>query len=192
MVATPALLYLGEKILHDFQPGTDPEKGEIPVALSHHVIIIGGGVVGQYVAHALTTFERPYIVIENDLRAVLEMRERNIRVLYGDASCPPILGAAGLKRASLVVITTTNDKILPPIVEEIKETRADIPVVVRVEEVDDIEMLSSLKVEEIVQPQLEVGLEMVRHSLLSLGIDVSRVSAILGQLRAERYEPMRH
>ncbi|NDF16072.1 hypothetical protein EB061_12265, partial [bacterium] len=68
----------------------------------------------------------------------------------------------------------------------------EVPIVVRVEEVEDIDTLSSLTVEEIVQPQLEVGLEMVRQSLLSLGIDEARVFTLLGQLRAERYEPMRH
>jgi CPA2 family monovalent cation:H+ antiporter-2 len=77
-------------------------------------------------------------------------------------------------------------------VGEIKRVRRDVPVVVRVEEVEDIDTLSSLTVEEIVQPQLEVGLEMVRQSLLSLGIDEARVFTLLGQLRAERYEPMRH
>jgi CPA2 family monovalent cation:H+ antiporter-2 len=94
-----------------------------------------------------------------------------------------------LKRASLVVITTTNDKILPAAIAEIKRIRADVPIVVRVEEIEDVGALSRLDVTEIVQPQLEVGLEMVRQSLLSLGVEESRIFTVLGQLRAERYEP---
>jgi voltage-gated potassium channel Kch len=77
-------------------------------------------------------------------------------------------------------------------VGEIKDARRDVPIVVRVEEVEDIDTLSSLTVNEIVQPQLEVGLEMVRQSLLSLGMDEARVFPLLGQLRAERYQPMIH
>jgi CPA2 family monovalent cation:H+ antiporter-2 len=87
-----------------------------------------------------------------------------------------------------VVITTTQDELLPQMVDEIKKTRADVPIVVRVEEVEDISTLSSLSVTEIVQPQLEVGLEMVRQSLLSLRIDEETVSSHLSQLRAERYK----
>jgi CPA2 family monovalent cation:H+ antiporter-2 len=115
-----------------------------------------------------------------------------VAVVFGDASRPTNLEAAGLKGAQLVVVTTTNDRILPSMVGEIRDVRRDVPVVVRVEEVEDIDTLSSLTFDEIVQPQLEVGLEMVRQSLLSLGMDEARVFPLLGQLRAERYQPMIH
>jgi hypothetical protein len=45
-----------------------------------------------------------------------------------------------------------------------------------------------LSVEEIVQPQFEVGLEMVRQALLALKINEARIFTLLGQLRADRYE----
>jgi K+/H+ antiporter YhaU regulatory subunit KhtT len=89
------------------------------------------------------------------------------------------------------VVTTTNDTILPTVIAEVKAVRSDVPIVVRVEEVEDVHALSTLKVEEVVQPQLEVGLEMVRQSLLALQIDESQIFAVLGQLRADRYEPGR-
>jgi CPA2 family monovalent cation:H+ antiporter-2 len=195
MVATPAFFWLGELISKGSQAEGPLEISHViehAVPLTGHVIIIGGGVVGQYVARVLKTFEIPHTVVENDYKTVTQMRDKNVGVVFGDASRPTILEAAGLKEARLVVVTTTNDHILPPIVGEIRRARHDVPIVVRVEEVEDIDTLSSLTVEEIVQPQLEVGLEMVRQSLLSLGIDEARVFTLLGQLRAERYEPMRH
>ncbi len=195
MVATPAFFWLGEFISKGSQAEGPVETSHViehAVPLAGHVIIVGGGVVGQYVARVLKTFEIPYTVVENDYKTVTQMRDNNMAVVFGDASRPTILEAAGLTQARLVVITTTNDQILPPIVGEIKRARRDVPIVVRVEEVEDIDTLSSLTVEEIVQPQLEVGLEMVRQSLLSLGIDEARVFTLLGQLRAERYEPMKH
>jgi CPA2 family monovalent cation:H+ antiporter-2 len=66
--------------------------------------------------------------------------------------------------------------------------RSDLPVVVRVEEVEDVHTLATLKVEEIVQPQFEVGLEMVRQSLLALKFDESSIFTLLDKLRAGRYE----
>jgi CPA2 family monovalent cation:H+ antiporter-2 len=194
MVATPAFFWLGEIISRGSQSDGPVETSHVidaPVPLRDHVIIIGGGVVGQYVARVLKTFEIPYTVIEADYKTVTRMRDNNVAVVFGDASRPTILAAAGLQHARLVVITTTNDKILPSIVGEIKSVRREVPIVVRVEEVEDIDSLSSLTVDEIVQPQLEVGLEMVRQSLLSLSIDESRVFTLLGHLRAERYEPMK-
>ena len=194
MVATPAFFWLGEILSRGAQsegPVETPHVIDAPVPLRDHVIIVGGGVVGQYVARVLKTFEIPHTVVETDYKTVTQMRDNNVAVVFGDASRLTILAAAGLQHARLAVITTTNDNILPSIVGEIKNVRRDIPIVVRVEEVEDIDTLSSLTVDEIVQPQLEVGLEMVRQSLLSLNIDESRVFTLLGQLRAERYEPMK-
>jgi CPA2 family monovalent cation:H+ antiporter-2 len=194
MVATPAFFWLGELISTTSQIEGSIDAShhiEHPIPLANHVIIIGGGIVGRYVARVLKTFEIPYTVVETDYKTVTQMRDANVAVVFGDASRPTILEAAGLKSARLVVITTTNDSILPPLVAEIKSVRGDVPIVVRVEEVEDIDTLSSLTVDEIVQPQLEVGLEMVRQSLISLGIEEARVFTLLGQLRAERYEPMK-
>lgn len=194
MVATPAFFWLGEILSRGSQTeGIIDSSATIqPLPpLSNHVIIIGGGVVGQYVARVLKAFEISYIVVENDYKIVTQMRDNSVAVVFGDASRPPILEAASLKAARLVVVTTTNRKMLAPIVAEVKTVRPDIPIVVRVEEVEDIDTLSSLTIDEIVQPQLEVGLEMVRQSLLSLEIDEGRVLTLLGQLRAERYEPLR-
>jgi CPA2 family monovalent cation:H+ antiporter-2 len=193
MVATPTLFWLGDRLWNAqsdtlFQSSMPVVSTESPLTLSEHVIIIGGGVVGQYVAQVLRSVRIQYIVVENDYKTVLSMRDSAIRVLFGDASHPVILEAAGLAQARLVVITTTQDELLPQMVDEIKKTRADVPIVVRVEEVEDISTLSSLSVTEIVQPQLEVGLEMVRQSLLSLRIDEETVSSHLSQLRAERYK----
>lgn len=158
---------------------------------SGHVVIIGAGVVGRYVARVLGTLERPYVVIESDYKIALTLRDSAASVVFGDATRRAILDAAGVATASLVVITSTNDQILPGIIAEVKRIRNDVPVVVRVEEVEDVQTLSSLSVEEIVQPQFEVGLEMVRQSLLALKMDESRIFTLLGQLRADRYETSR-
>jgi CPA2 family monovalent cation:H+ antiporter-2 len=109
--------------------------------------------------------------------------------MFGDASRGTILEAAGIQDANLVVVTTKNDRILPTIVQEIRSIRSDVPIVVRVEDVEETKNLSLLRVDEVVQPQLEVGLEMVRQSLLALRVDESQIIPLLGQLRAERYEP---
>jgi CPA2 family monovalent cation:H+ antiporter-2 len=153
------------------------------------VLIVGGGLVGQYVARVLATLERPYVVIEFDHKVVMAMRDRNERVIFGDATQRTILEAAGLAAASLVVVTTKQDSMLPALVEEVRSIRHDVPIVVRVEDVEETRDLSLLRVSEMVQPQLEVGLEMVRQSLLALRVDESQIIPLLGQLRAERYEP---
>jgi CPA2 family monovalent cation:H+ antiporter-2 len=156
-----------------------------------HVVVIGAGVVGRYIARVLSSLERPYVVIESDYKIALQLRDSAVPVVFGDATRRAILDAAGVATSSLVVITSTNDQILPVIVGEVRRIQPGLPVVVRVEEVEDVQTLSSLSVDEIVQPQFEVGLEMVRQSLLALKIDESQIFTLLGQLRADRYETTR-
>lgn len=190
MIATPGLYWMGLKFSEIFPERAISDTGEtIAKDLADHVIIIGGGMVGQYVARVLMALERPYVIIETDHKTVTQMRDQGMAVIFGDGSHRTILEAAHVSSARLVVLSTTNDKILPLIIAEIRESHLDLPIVVRVEEIDDLQALSALKVDQIVQPQLEVGLEIVRRSLLALGISESEILTVLGQLRSQRYQP---
>jgi CPA2 family monovalent cation:H+ antiporter-2 len=194
MVLTPALFSLSSAVCRFCRPIVPGGEGSLEAIcseLDRHVVIIGGGVVGRYVARVLKALGRPHLVVESDYKIATTMRDDGIAVVFGDGARRAILDAAGVARSSLLVITTTNDSILPDIIGEVKRIRSDLPIVVRVEEVEDVETLSSLRVEEIVQPQLEVGLEMVRQALLALSVDQLQISTLLGQLRADRYEPGR-
>jgi CPA2 family monovalent cation:H+ antiporter-2 len=193
MTLTPALFWLGNRLALAVRPkpSASPLASEHQRHFEKHVIIVGGGLVGQYVARVLATLERPYVVIESDHKVVMQMRDRNVNVLFGDASQRMILEAAGLADANLVVVTSKNDSLLPTLVGEIRSIRRDVPIVVRVEDVEETKDLSLLRVDEVVQPQLEVGLEMVRQSLLALRVDENQIIPLLGQLRSERYEPKR-
>jgi CPA2 family monovalent cation:H+ antiporter-2 len=194
MVMTPTLFvlsgWLKKRLL---ARGTEPVLPWDPPAIScsEHVVIVGAGVVGRYVSQVLSSLGRPFVVIESDYKIAQRLRNRDISVVFGDATKRSILDAARIHKSSLVVITSTNDQILPGIVSEVKRIRSDLPVVVRVEDVEDVQTLSSLSVQEIVQPQFEVGLEMVRQALLALKVEESQIFTLLGQLRADRYETSR-
>jgi CPA2 family monovalent cation:H+ antiporter-2 len=194
MVITPALFSLSAAVCRLCQPKDVEGEDSLSVIgsdLERHVVIIGGGVVGCYVSRVLKALARPHLVVESDYKIATQMRDQGMSVIFGDGTRRAILDAAGVAKCSLLVVTTTNDSILPDIIGEVKRISNDLPIVVRVEEVEDVETLSSLKVEEIVQPQLEVGLEMVRQALLALHVDQLQIATLLGQLRADRYEPGR-
>ena len=190
MVATPILFRAGELLsdmLRSRQASDLPVDSAPRPEREGHVVIIGGGVVGQYVGRVLRALERPCVVIESDSEEARSMRNEGIDVIFGDGTKRVILEAAKVPASRLVVVSTTNDSILPHIVSEIKALKNDVPIVVRVEEGSDVEKVSSLDVREIVQPQAEVGLEMVRQALLSLGLAEGEIFTALGRLRAERY-----
>jgi CPA2 family monovalent cation:H+ antiporter-2 len=194
MVLTPSLFTLSSLLVRRLKPQSGVEVDMLGIGaapLKEHVIIIGGGVVGRYVARVLSAIFCPHVVLEYDYKVATGMRDDGIAVMFGDGSHRVVLESAGLSRANLVVITTTNDAILPDILTQVRTVRPEIPVIVRVQEVEDVATLSALTVEEIVQPQLEVGLEIVRQSMRALRIEATEINRVLTRLRADRYEPGR-
>lgn len=190
MIATPGLFWLGSRAKSLRRPlHVEPPHGEEtpPTGLSQHVVICGGGSVGQYVASVLGDLGRPYVVLDWSFKAVTQMRDRGLHVVFGDCSRREMLEAAGVARASLVVVATTTDAALPEMVREIRSVKPDVPTVIRVHEVDEAEPLEELQVLDIVSPQFEVGIEIVRQSLLALNEPETQIFALLGQLRGGRY-----
>jgi CPA2 family monovalent cation:H+ antiporter-2 len=189
MILTPGLFWLGMRFSR--LSSSEPMAGEILNPhndLERHIIIVGAGVVGRYLANALKTLNKPHIIIEIDYKIVLKLRDQDYNIIFGDASERTILKAANISKASLIVITTTNDSILPALVSEIKALRNDLPIIARVEEVQEVDSMLALKLEEVVQPQMEVGLEMLRQSLLALKFKESQIISIISQMRAANYK----
>lgn len=193
MMLTPLLFSLGIALLRRVSRSRNEIVAErvdaSEISLSNHVVVVGGGVVGRYVARVLNTLELPYVVVESDYKVVTQLRDHELDVVFGDGSHAGVLKGAGVERARLVVVTTTHDALLPEIVSHIRSLHATVPVVVRVEDVEDVNTLTNLRVQEVVQPQLEVGLEMVRQALVCLRVDIEEIVSVLNTLRAERYEP---
>lgn len=188
MVATPTLLSIGNRVIpptaDPLPPGGLDYRGE---ELKNHVIIIGGGVVGRYVARVLLSLEVPLLIVESDYKSVTEIRDLELPVLFGDATHRTILESASLDKAKLVIISITNDNLLPSLLKEIRQISQEVAVVVRVEEVDAMQKLGMYNLQERVQPQLEVGLEMVAQALMTLGSRDAEIFSIIAQLRGEGY-----
>lgn len=195
MILTPGLLWLAPR-LHSWI-GRRGGKDEVAVHderiadVHDHVVIIGGGTVGQYVVRVLTALEVPFVVVDSDHKIVMQLQDKGINSVFGDASQRLILEAAGVTRARLVLVASRGDRILSSLIPEVKSLNPSAPLVVRVEDVTALEEIAAMGVHETVQPQLEVGLEMVRQALLALGTEDTKTFAMLSQLRAERYDPSR-
>jgi len=193
MVLTPAFFWFAEQAYRLVSSILHLKAIASPLQLrmsgqSDHVVILGAGVVGGYVARVLAGLHIPYTLVEMDYDAVLRLKKGNSRVIFGDASHRVVLEAAGIPRAKLAIVTTPNAGLLPVILREIHQLNSAVATVVRVEQTANFEEVARLGVEEIVQPKLEAGLEMVRQALLALDFNESQIFALLGQLRSRHYE----
>lgn len=77
-----------------------------------HVIIIGAGEVGGYLAERLRSEGLDVVVIENDAaRAAAVGADLDVQVIVGSGSNPSVLLQAGITRADLVAAVTQNDEV---------------------------------------------------------------------------------
>ena len=193
MALTPSLCSLGQKFLKGrgnlfarhietvVPPGELPRRG--------HVVIVGGGVMGEYIAGILGSLKIPFIIVEVDHYRVLELKKCDYKVVFGDATNRLVLEAAGIAHAKLLIIACSDMLCLPTIVRESRNENPTVPVVVRVEGDDEARQILDLGISEIVQPKLEAGLEMLRQSLLKLGYKESTIHELLDVLREENHGP---
>src|SRR5215208_549050 len=162
-----------------------PETG-----LKDHVVIVGYGRVGSFVARMLRALEQPFVVVDLDPGRADAARESRLPVVYGDAAAEPILEAAGVGEARLILVTVPDAIGTRLVVERVRALKPGVHIVVRSTSVEQLEDLSRLGVYEAVQPELEAGLELGRQALVHLGIGAGEIQRFSDQVRQELYAPI--
>jgi CPA2 family monovalent cation:H+ antiporter-2 len=164
-----------------------PEAG-----LQNHVVITGGGRVGQYVAQVLQRLELGFVIIEMDYRRVTQAKDNGFPVIYGDASQPIVLEAARIKHSCLVLITTPAIIVTSTTVDQVRQANPTVHIVARAEGIEQMQALHEHGVYEVVQPEFEAGLEITRQALLHLNIPATHIQRFTDTIRHELYAPLYH
>jgi CPA2 family monovalent cation:H+ antiporter-2 len=156
-----------------------------------HVIICGYGRSGQSLARFLEQAKISIIALDADPMRVKQAAAAGESVMFGDASRKEVLTAAGLPRASAVVVSFADTHAAMTILSHIRELRPDVPVIVRTFDDTDVEKLKSAGAAEIVAEVVEGSLMLATQTMLLLGVPPNKVLSRLRQVRGERYQLMR-
>ncbi len=155
-----------------------------------HAVIIGYGRVGQYTAHMLHQRGIPYVVIELDQYRIDELKQLLVPVIYGDAASAEVLHAAGVAQARLVLIAVGSAYDVESIARLVRQLAPQVPIVARAAHIKQIPVLQELQITEIVQPEFEAGLEMMRQTLLHFGVSMAEITQLSDDVRAVAYAPI--
>ncbi|MBI1294676.1 portal protein [bacterium] len=194
MVMTPFLTRAAEPLykLRKRWFGHEPmETINLPASgLHNHVVIVGVGRVGQHVARVLKDLGQPFVTIELDQRRLEACKAAGLPVIYGDAAQPIVLEAAKLEEARLLLITVPVMAVTTAVVEHARKIRPDLHIVTRAESIEEMQILNQLGVYEVVQPQLEAGLEIMRQALVHLQLPAAEIQHFSDEIRHELYAPI--
>ena len=192
MALTPVISGLVPALYARFRPRVLSETFEainLPSAgLSDHVIIAGSGRVGRSIADALTRLTLPFVLVESDDRRVQQARVSGRPVIYGDASQPVVLEAAGLHRARAILVTVPAFADVRNIVRAGRQLRPELPIIARADGTDAVRALYALGIQEVTSPEFEAAIEMTRQALMYFNVPAHDVLRVASAIRHERYD----
>ena len=198
MLATPfIIMYSGrivmklvasEWLLQSLQMTTIARKS---INANKHVVICGYGRCGQNLARMLEREGIPYIALDLDPDRVRQASAAGDSVVFGDAARLQALVAAGLGRASALVVTYLDVPGAMKVLACAHAHAPQVPVIVRTQDDRDLEKLQAAGATEVVPEALEGSLMLASHALALVGVPMRRVIRIVQDQRDARYNLLR-
>ncbi len=161
------------------------------IASEAHVIICGYGRSGQNLARLLDGEHIPYMALDLDPDRVRQAAAAGQSVVFGDAARLRSLMAAGLARASAVVVTYPDTPSALKILQVVRSHAPQVPVVVRTVDDTDLDRLKAAGATEVVPEAIEGSLMLASHALALVGVPMRRVIRITRDARDARYGLLR-
>ena len=158
---------------------------------TRHVIICGYGRCGQNLARMLERENIPYMALDLDPDRVRQAAAAGDSVVFGDSTRLQALIAAGLARASAVVVTYLDEGAAIKALGHVRAHAPQVPVIVRTQDDHALEKLQTAGATEVVPEALEGSLMLASHALALVGVPMRRVLRIVQEQRDARYNLLR-
>ncbi len=167
---------------HPLQPA------DLALPREGHVVVVGYGRVGQHIVNVLERLGVPRLVIEIDSGRAAEFNARGIPTLFGDAANSDVLIHAGLERARALVVTLPDETATEMVVAAARKIAPNLPIIARAATTKGVGRLLNLGAHVVIHPELEGGLEVMRHTLLCLGYPATQVQGYTDAVRHDEYD----
>jgi CPA2 family monovalent cation:H+ antiporter-2 len=161
------------------------------MSTEQHAIICGFGRSGQYLARFLAQENVSYVALDLDPDRVREAAAAGENVVYGDTTRRETLVAAGIARASVLIISFADTRAAEKVLHHVQELKPELPVVVRTRDEKDFDLLHRAGAAEVVPESLEASMMLASHALILLGVPINRVLKRIRQTRIARYRTLR-
>mgnify|MGYP001555717478 CR=1 FL=1 len=198
MLATPFLIHYSDRIVMRLsasdwlmQSVAMTTIAKRSINAEAHIIIAGYGRSGQNLARLLDTEQIAYIALDLDPDRVRQAAAAGQSVVFGDAARLQSLMAAGLTRASAVVVSYHDTPSALKILRLARAHAPQVPVIVRTIDDSDLERLQAAGATAVVPEAIEGSLMLASHALALVGVPMRRVLRLVRDQRDARYGLLR-
>ncbi|WP_228025016.1 cation:proton antiporter [cf. Phormidesmis sp. LEGE 11477] len=201
LVLTPTSLQLAEPLIHwvhqqpqlmSFLRKLESSQQSLEEgAIANHVVVAGYGRVGGVVVELLHRQNHPVLVLENSEAAVQSLRRQRIPFVMGDADAELILARANLTTAKALVIALPDPMSTRLLLKRARAIAPKLDIIARAHTTKELDQLSQLGAQEVVQPEFEAALALCTHLLATLGQIDDQLGMTMAKIRADHYQAVR-
>jgi CPA2 family monovalent cation:H+ antiporter-2 len=150
-------------------------RADRPADPNHRAIVVGFGPTGRTVVRLLRENAVAPTVIDLNMDAVRELREDGLEALYGDATRPETLEAAGVARAGSLILGSAGMANGTEVIRTARALNPRIRVLARTSYLRDVPPLRAAGADSVYAGEGEVALAFIEDILASLGATAEQI-----------------
>jgi len=148
-------------------------------------VVVGYGPVGRTASRILRDFGFSLVIIDLNLDAIRRLGEAGQAAIYGDASRPDILEAAGIKTADYLLITIPDALTRAATVLAAKDLNPKLRVFARARYLQEKAWLDEIGVAEVSIEEAETAIGLAIRLLQVVGAEPGRIREEIRKIQAE-------
>jgi monovalent cation:H+ antiporter-2, CPA2 family len=157
------------KLLNPTPRPSREDDAKQPRRSGRNAVIIGSGPVGKTVYRLLCDNGFAPSVVEMNLDTVQELKTKGVIAFFGDASHPDTLKAAGIKRADILILSSSSIPSGKEIIQEAKRMNPKIRVIARTDYLREANDLIDAGATAVFSGEGEVALSISERILVAFG-----------------------
>jgi len=171
MLITPSLFIIYDQISKRFGDQGEARKNTPDeIDESGPVIIAGIGRFGQIVNRLVRSAGFNTVVLDHNMKTIETMRRFGVKGFFGDPTRPEMLHAAGISKASVLVVAMDDPEAAIKLVTYARRERPDLHIVARVHDRTQVFRMYKAGADDIVREMFDSSLRAGRYVLENIGL----------------------
>ena len=136
-----------------------------PIDKKNHTIVCGYSILGRRVASQLAEMNKPFVIISDNLKHVINARKKGYMAYFGHLEKLPVMESLKVDEAKNIILTLSDVNTKRLICESLLKFKNDANIVMNVDSIDEVAVFKDLKINGFVHAHKEIANLLVQKSL---------------------------
>ena len=160
--------------------------------LKDHIIIVGFGLTGRFLARSLKASDIKYVILEMNPETVKTEAKKGEPILFGDATNISILKLTNISDSRVAVIAISDLVATRSIVKTMRDINASVYIIARTPYVSETKLLLEYGADEVIPEDYETSIEILARTLFKYLIPKNDIEKFISEIRSNTYGMLRN